>query len=327
MVTGGAGFIGCRLAQLAAAAGQRVTAVTAVNSQVEQSRYEMLTAGGVPVVIASLDEPAKLEQALHGQDVVIHLAAAQHEAQAPESHFRRVNVDGTRALLELAVKAGVQRFVYGSTTGVYGSGNDGILDETSPLAPDTPYGRTKAEAERVVREFADRLPVVIARIAETYGPGDRRLLKLFRAVRRGSYLTIGHGTNYHHLIYVDDLVRGLHAAAMAQGAVGATFILSGTESITTDEMVGAIAAAVGKALVARHVPLWPFSAAAFVMERTMSPLGLTPPLHQRRLDFFRKSFRFCTAQAERRLGFRAEVPFGEGARRTALWYREQGLLD
>jgi nucleoside-diphosphate-sugar epimerase len=76
----------------------------------------------------------------------------------------------------------------------------------------------------------------------------------------------------------------------------------------------------------RHAPLWPFIALAYVMERTFGPLGLKPPLHRRRLDFFRKSFRFSTAAAEQLLGFRAEVPFAEGAGRTAQWYGSKGLL-
>ncbi|MGH8210328.1 MAG: NAD-dependent epimerase/dehydratase family protein, partial [Steroidobacteraceae bacterium] len=98
-------------------------------------------------------------------------------------------------------------------------------------------------------------------------------------------------------------------------------------SVTTDEMAAAIAAAVDRPGTIRHVPLWPFAAAALAMEKTLSPLGLRPPLHRRRLDFFRKSFRFSTETAHRLLGFRAEVPFAEGARRTAQWYRKQSLLD
>ncbi|HVW68170.1 MAG TPA: NAD(P)-dependent oxidoreductase [Steroidobacteraceae bacterium] len=325
-ITGASGFIGWRLAQLAAADGHPVTALAAVNNPVEQNRCDTLTAAGVPVVIAPLDDRARIEQALRDQDVIVHLAAAQHEAHQPESYFHRVNVDGTRTLLELAAKSGVKRFVYGSTIGVYGSLAHGVLDETSPLAPDNPYGRTKAAAEAVVREFSSTLPVVIARISETYGPGDMRLLKLFRALQRGRYVTLGNGANHHQLVYVDDLARGLLAAARAKDAVGATFVLAGAQSVTTDEMAAAIAAAVNQPGAIRHVPLWPFAIAAVAMEKTFSPLGLRPPLHRRRLDFFRKSFRFSTAAADRLLGFRAEIPFAEGARRTAQWYREQRLL-
>jgi dihydroflavonol-4-reductase len=327
LITGASGFIGCELAQLATRCRHQVTAVSAVNNEVEQARCNRLLTAGIEVVVAPLEDRASLARALRGQDAVIHLAAAQHEAEASESQFYRVNVEGARVLLQLAVKAGVARFVHGSTIGVYGAASTKILDETSPLAPTNPYGRTKAEAEVVVREFNAEIAVCIARISETYGPGDMRLLKLFRAVQSGRYLTIGDGRNLHQLIYVDDLARGLLAAAESANAAGATVILAGTETLTTDEMAAAIGAAVERSHPPWHVPLWPFSVAASVCEKTMPPLGLRPLLHQRRLDFFRKSFRFSTTAAERLLGFRAETTFAEGARRTAQWYRAQQLLS
>ncbi|HSY04834.1 MAG TPA: NAD(P)-dependent oxidoreductase [Steroidobacteraceae bacterium] len=326
LITGASGFIGCELAQLASRLAHQVTAVSAVNNDVERARCQRLLAAGIGVVVASLEDRAALAAALQGQDAVIHLAAAQHEAEAPESHFRRVNVEGTRTLLQLAVQAGVRRFVHGSTIGVYGAASAAVLEEDSPLAPANAYGRTKAEAELVARGFHAQIPVCIVRIAETYGPGDMRLLKLFRAIQRGRYLTIGDGRNLHQLIYVDDLARGLLAAAASAHAAGATCILAGTEVLTTDEMVAAIGAAVDRPRPPPHLPLWPFDLAALLFEKTMPPLGLRPLLHQRRLDFFRKSFRFSTAAAERLLGFRAEISFADGARRTAQWYRAQGML-
>jgi nucleoside-diphosphate-sugar epimerase len=325
-VTGGSGFIGSRLARVAIERGHDVTVVTAVNNPAERARCEALEKEGINVLIAPLEDSFAVARALVAHEVVIHLAAAQHEAQAPESHFHQVNVEGTRRLLELAARAGVRRFVHGSTIGVYGAAARRILDEQSALAPDNPYGRTKAVAETVVRALEGTMERCIVRISETYGPGDMRLLKLFRGVQSGRYLTVGRGKNEHQLIYVDDLVRGLLAATIAPELNGETLVLAGSERVTTNAMVSAIAAAVGQSRRIFHAPMWPFVAAAYVMEKVMSPLGLKPPLHRRRLDFFRKSFRFSTAKAERLLGFRATTSFTEGARRTADWYRSNGFL-
>jgi nucleoside-diphosphate-sugar epimerase len=327
LVTGGSGFIGCRLAQVAAGAGREITVAAAINTDSERRRCELLAKAGIQVNVADLTDRSALEKIVANQDAIIHLAAAQHEAEASEMHFRRVNVEGTRNLLQAAIKAGVKRFVHGSTIGVYGSAaRGGVIDETSPLAPDNPYGRSKAEAEMVVRQFAGQLEVSIARISETYGPGDMRLLKLFRAVARNRYVTLGTGKNIHQLVYVDDLAQGLLAAASAPGAVNATYILASTETLTTDEMISAIAGAFGLVRKAPHLPLWPFDIAAFIMEKTMSPLGMRPPLHRRRLDFFRKSFRFSTQRAAQLLGFEATVRFTDGARFTAQWYLENGFF-
>jgi dihydroflavonol-4-reductase len=326
LITGGSGFIGARLAQLARQRGHALTVVTAVNNAPERARCDELTKGGITVVVASLEDSAALQRTLPGHDAVIHLAAAQHEAGRPEAYFHQINVEGTQRLLELASRAGIRRFVHGSTIGVYGSAADSVLDEHSPLAPDNSYGRTKAAAESVVRNAPAGMQFCIIRISETYGPGDMRLLKLFRGVQTGRYVTAGSGENEHQLIYVDDLVGGLLAACVAPAASGATIVLAGSERVTTNAMVAAISAAVGSKRRVRHLPLWPFAAAGYVFEKTFSPLGLKPPLHRRRLDFFRKSFRFSTAAAERLLGVRAQVGFADGARLTAQWYRSRGML-
>ena len=325
-LTGGSGFIGSRLAPLAIQSGHAVTVVTPINTPAEQGRCDALAKAGIKVVIAPLEDSAVITRELQGHDVVIHLAAAQHEAQAPESHFHQVNVEGTRGLLDLAAKAAVRRFIHGSTIGVYGSAAAGSLDEQSPLAPDNPYGRTKAAAEQVVRQFESPMEWAIVRISETYGPGDMRLLKLFRGIRKGRYLTVGNGENLHQLIYVDDLSRGLLAACTAPAAVKQTVVLAGSEQITTNAMVSAISEAVGNNKRVWHAPMWPFILAARVFESTFSPLGLKPPLHRRRLDFFRKSFSFSTAKAEQTLSFRPAVGFRDGARKTAQWYQESGFL-
>jgi nucleoside-diphosphate-sugar epimerase len=326
-LTGGTGFIGSQLALIAKRQGHQVTVASPINNPTERFRCELLARNGIDIVEAALDDTERLRAVSPGHEAVIHLAAAQHEAHAPESHFFKVNVEGTRNLLELAVAAGVRRFVHGSTIGVYGEAREELLDETSPLRPDNPYGRSKAEAENVVRSYGDRIEIAIARISETYGPADVRLLKLFRAIQRGHYVTLGSGDNERQLIYVDDLSRALLTAVDAPAAVGETFILAGSERITTDAMVTQISAALGCPTRVRHVPLWPFNLAAAALEIVCPPVGIKPPLHRRRLDFFRKSFRFSTERAAKVLGFRPEVPFAEGARRTAEWYRTHALLS
>ena len=102
--------------------------------------------------------------------------------------------------------------------------------------------------------------------------------------------------------------------------------MAGAEKITTNDMVTAVSDAIGTAKKAPHVPMWPFTLAAGFFEATFSPLGLKPPLHRRRLDFFKKSFFFSNARAERVLNFQPQVSFREGARKTAEWYQANGLL-
>jgi nucleoside-diphosphate-sugar epimerase len=164
------------------------------------------------------------------------------------------------------------------------------------------------------------------RISETYGPGDRRLLKLFKAIKRGRFLLIGSGRNLHHPIYVDDLVSMLLLAATEEAALGEVFLAAGKQAVTTDEMIALIAEAVGRPAPKLRLPLWPLMTAATLMEAGLRPLGIQPPLHRRRMDFFRKSFELDGGKARRMLHFTPMVDFKEGAWRTMRWYEQHGGL-
>ncbi|HEX4049939.1 MAG TPA: NAD-dependent epimerase/dehydratase family protein [Steroidobacteraceae bacterium] len=325
LITGGTGFIGSRLALQARGRGIQAVVAGQVNGTAEKARAQELKASGVEVAEGSLQDPQYAATVTRGCNVVVHLAAAQHESNVPDAYFRAVNVDATRTLLQASAAAGVTRFVYGSTIGVYGAVGAQPVDEDSPARPANIYGRTKLEAEGVVRSF-DALPNCIVRISETYGPGDFRLLKLFRALERGRFIIIGSGDNRHQLIHVADLVQLLLLAAEHPGAVGQTILAVGQEVLTTRQMVAQVARAVGGRAPRVRAPLWPFLALAVGMEVTLKPLGISPPLHRRRLDFFRKSFVFDTLRAQKLLGFAPRVPFTEGAAETAAWYRQHGYL-
>ena len=103
--------------------------------------------------------------------------------------------------------------------------------------------------------------------------------------------------------------------------------MAGEEVLTTRELVRQIALVLQRKPPGWHLPMWPFLAAAVVMESTLSPLGIQPPLHRRRLDFFRKSFLFSTLRARAQLGFVPRIPLSQGAVDTAEWYRTHGYLS
>ena len=326
VVTGATGFIGCQLARILAGLGHDLVATGRAASAVESARLERLGKAGVRVEVGSLLDPGFAGALTKACEIVIHLAAAQHEGNVPDSYFRDINVTGTRLLLEAAIGAGARRFVYGSTIGVYGAASGQELTELSATRPENIYAVTKLEAEQLVSAHSSQIETCISRISETYGPGDFRLLKLFRAIDRGRFVMLGSGENVRQVIYVDDLAAGLLLAAQHPGAVGQTFVFAGTEVMTTNSMVAQIAAALQRQPPRIQVPVWPFRAAAAILESTLRPLGIQPPLTQRRLDFFTKSFLFSTAKYREVLGFVPRVSFAEGAAATADWYRKQGYL-
>ena len=325
LITGGTGFIGSRLALRCLADGDSVRVFGQENTPAESANRKLVEQHGAQVVLGSVTQPEALAELVRGVHTVFHLAATQHEMNVLDQRFWDVNVGGTRNMLEASTSAGVNQFVHGSTIGVYGRSN-GVLTEESATEPDNIYGRTKLEAERVVLSFRDRLPVTVIRIPEVYGPGDRRLIKLFKAIDRNVFFMIGRGENVHHVIYIDDLIRGLLAAARTPEATGEIILLGGKEPVTTSEMVTTIARVLNKPAPRIRVPLMALTALATFLELTLRPLGIQPPLHRRRLDFFRKSFTLSFSKAQKLLGFSPAVAFADGAERTAEWYREMAYL-
>lgn len=326
LITGGTGFIGSRLALKCLEKGDSVTVLGRENNSGEARNRKELEERGAKVELCSVTERERLGELLHGVEVVYHLAAAQHEANVPDKVFWDVNVNGTRNMLDASLQAGVKRFVHGSTIGVYGTSLNGRIDEQSPLRPSNIYGVTKLEGEKVVQSFQERLPVTIIRISETYGPGDFRLLKLFKGIKKGVFFIVGKGENLHHLIYIDDLLDGLFLAAASPTAVGKVFVLAGKEPITTNQMTATIATQFDRKMPWFHAPLPLFMGLAVVAEGVFRPLRIQPPLHRRRMDFFRKSFVFSNDNAFRLLGFQPTVSFDQGVAETIQWYELRGYL-
>ena len=326
LITGATGFIGSRLVLRCLAKQYSVRAFGQENNAAELENRRLIEKNGADVIIGSVTDREKVFKICSGIDWVFHLAAAQHEANVPDQHFRDVNVNGTKNLLDGCVEAGVRRFIHGSTIGVYGESLEGNIDESFPLRPKNIYGVTKLEAEKLVQSYKSKLPSVIIRISETYGPGDRRLLKLFKAIKKNAFFMIGRGDNLHHLIFIDDLNEGLFQAAELDEAVGNIFVLAGANPLTSNEMVNEIAKFFKTKIPRFHLPLSLILLLACIMEGIFRPLRIQPPLHRRRIDFFRKSFYFSQEHVRKKLKFDPKIDFSEGVTKTAEWYQEMNLL-
>ena len=169
-------------------------------------------------------QPARVE-------VVFNVAAIYRQAGLATETYRAVNATAVGDLIAAAANAGVRRVVHCSTVGVHGDIDHPPANEDAPLKPGDVYQETKLEGEQVARDTGQRLGVEVAivRPSGIYGPGDRRLLKLFRGVVRGSLPILGSGQIYYHLTYIDDLVEGFRLCGEHQAAAGRTYILAGGE--------------------------------------------------------------------------------------------------
>lgn len=307
--------------------GDEVRALVRPSSQERFAQTAAAKAGAVAVV-GDLTDAAAVARACADVDVVYHIAATYREAGQPASAYRAINVDGTLNVLRGAKAAGVRRVVHCSTGGVHGHIERPPATEDAPFNPGDIYQETKLEAERAAREFGRRegLDVVIARPIGIHGPGDRRFLKMFRGLARGRFPMLGRGDAFYHLTYIDDLVEGFRLCGEVPAAAGRTYILAGARYTTLDELVELIAKELHVSPPRWHWPVWPFWTAGLLCELVCVPLRIDPPLYRRRVDFYTKSRAFDITRARTELGYAPQVGLEEGIRRTAVWYREQGLL-
>jgi dihydroflavonol-4-reductase len=323
LVTGATGFTGSQLARELVRRGHQVTALVR-----SPGRADALRSGGVELVPGDLTERASLQAAVRGAQVVYNVAAAYRQAAIPGSEYRAVNVEGVRALVEAAGEAGVARVVHCSTVGVHGDIEYPPANENAPLRPGDVYQRSKLEGEQEGRRAAARAGIefTVARPTGIYGPGDRRLLKLFRGVARRHFITLGSGEIFYHLTYVTDVAEGLRLCGETPQAAGGTYIIGGGEVTTLNELVEMIAREAGVAPATWHLPVWPVWVAGALCEAVCVPLRIEPPLYRRRVDFFTKSRAFDISRARAELGYVPAVSLQEGIRRTLAGYRERRWL-
>jgi nucleoside-diphosphate-sugar epimerase len=323
LVTGATGFTGGALAARLVRDGYSVTAFVRPTSKIDALRTL-----GVEVCPIDITERDDVVRSMRRFDRVFHLAASYRTEHADRDVFRRVNVDATRHLLEAAGEHGVGRFIHCSTVGVQGGIDDPPANEEYRAKPGDHYQESKLEGEQLALDFFRRgLPGSVIRPVGIYGPGDRRFLKLFKSVQSGWFVMIGSGKTLYHMTYIDDLVQGFVLVGDSPKALNEVFTIGGPEYTTIDELTRMVAGAVGVAPPRWRVPFLPIYAAAWSCEMLCRPLGISPPLYRRRVEFFHLDRAFDISKARRLLGYQPKWPLSAGLAATAKSYRAAGWLQ
>jgi UDP-glucose 4-epimerase len=249
----------------------------------------------------------------------------------PSGHdrlYRAINVEGTRTVAEAAAAAGVRRLVLASTTAVYGpTGEQAASEDTAP-APDSWYAESKLEAERVARAVGRQtgLEVVVLRLSAVYGPRVRgNYRRLLRAMARGRFVSIGPGHNRRSLIADQDAARAFALAASHPGAAGQTFNVADGPAHTVEEILAAMAAAVGRPQPRWHLPTGVARVVAAAGDLAGSVIGRRPGLRPSVEKYLEES----AVDASRIggvLGFQPQLDLASGWRMTAERLRATGEL-
>ncbi len=323
LVTGTTGFTGGHLCERLMHEGYSVRALVR-----DPSRCSARAHRGVEMAVGDLRDPRSLTQAMEGIDEVYHIAASFRQENVSRKEMQAINVEGTRNILDAAVKAGVRRFVHCSTVGVHGDIKNPPANEETPYGPGDHYQESKTEGEKVVLQYMheDRLPIVVFRPGGIYGPRDLRFLKLLKTIKTGKFIMLGSGEVIYQMIYIDDLIDGILLCGTEKRAIGKVYILTGEKPTTLNQLVQAIAEVFGVQPTRLRFPVTPVYLAGFMCELICKPFGINPPLYRRRVDFFRKTRSFDISKAKRELRFQPKTDLSVGLRLTADWYRENGYL-
>lgn len=324
LVTGGTGFTGKALVHRLIEEGHQVVAL----DYKEGLKTQEIRDWGADVVLGSVTDMDVVRRAVEGAEVVHHVAAAFREMDVPESYYHEVNVGGTRNVLQAALDAGVRKVIYCSTCGVHGNVDHPPAGEDAPIQPADYYQRTKWEAEPVAREFFERgLKTTILRPAAIYGPGDpERFFLIFKRVAGGTFPMFGNGRTLYHPVYIDNLVDAFILAMEDGKGDGEAYLIADEQYLEIEDLVRRVGKALGVDVKIPHYPVWPVVVAGHIVEKACKPFGIKPPIFPRRVDWYRQNRAFKIEKAKRDLGYRPRVGIDEGLRRTAEWYRREGLL-
>lgn len=320
LVTGATGLIGGRVARRLQAGGARVRVLVRT-----PAKAGALAASDIEVLRGDMTDSRSLRAAVDGCDGVVHMAGVLGDEFKPLEYFRAVNVEGTRALAEAALEAGVGRFLHASSIAIYGFGAGAGTNERSPRRPGAdPYCLTKDEGQAVVERLAleRHLPAVIVLPSQVYGPEDEAwTLGPLRLIKAGKLVLPARGRGLLQPIFVDDLAEGI-LAALDGGRAGEAYILCGRQVVTVAEFFGHLAQMAGKSGIP-SVPVWLAGCIASLSEGFAHVTGKPPA-------FTRSAVRFVTdfvttfdgAKAKAELGFESRTTLEEGMGRVRRWLED-----
>ena len=322
LVTGANGFVGAALCRKLLERGDAVRGLVRATSDLS-----LLEGASIERAVGALDRPDSLDAATRDVDVVFHVAAAVTDWGTLE-WFRQVNVEGTRNLIEAAIRNGVKRFVYVSTVAVHSFIDGQEMTEDSPQLPTPfPYSQSKREGEAMVMGYhrEGKIEVSIVRPGDVYGPGDRTaLLKLAPVLEAGMMMHVGRGEKLGAFVYVDNLVDGIILAGTVRQAAGEAYVITDGIRLTWraywDRLTDALE--LPRPRLSVHPAVARFIASTLEFIYRLFRIRSRPLITRYLVDHMTNHTHFSIEKARRELGYAPGVGIDEAITRTAAWYRQ-----
>jgi nucleoside-diphosphate-sugar epimerase len=324
LVTGATGFIGSHMAEFLIACGMDVVCPVR-----DPSRLRHLEGISARIIAYGALESVIEEDA--GFDYVIHLAGATR-ARDYET-YRVANVGRTRDLLELCVREScrgrLKRFVLVGSQAAAGPSPDNAspVKESDAPRPVSLYGRSKLEAEQTVLSYCDRLPVTVIRPPTVFGPRDSDVLDVFRLARYRLAPCLAGPDRLVSIIYVEDLVEGIHAACTSSNTCSNIYFLANPQPVVWKHFVLEVARVCGYSAVAVPIPLLAMRIVAAAGDLAGKLTGSAPLFRSEKLEEMRQIAWVCSSEkACQDLKWAPRTPIEKAVEKTARWYRKHGWI-
>lgn len=322
LVTGATGFIGSHLCRRLLKEGASVRIIARNLAKADTLRSE-----GAEVNYSDLTDYSSLYRAAENCQIVFHCAGVLGNEAKSWSYFKKVNTEGTRLIAEAALEAGVERFIFLSTSWVYGMDAKGHIDESSPLhLSKSPYCDSKIEAETILRNFLqDRgLPLIIVQPSQVYGTGKNVWINsTLQLTKAGIIFSPDNGAGLLQPIYIDDLVDGIMLAAQ-KGRIGESYIMCGPETVTVRDFFDYFLKMAGRKRIpslSKKISLKIGALAELVTKYT--PLSITTTEVIRGITM---QAIYSNGKARRELGFEPKIFLEEGMKRVKKCLQEEGYI-
>jgi nucleoside-diphosphate-sugar epimerase len=321
-ITGATGFVGSHLAEYFVNQGHAVTCLVR-----KTSKLNYLEKLDVSKIVGDMTFPETLSTFIKNQDIIIHSAGLTKARN--ENEYVEANAKSTENLLKTlkTYHQSIKRFILISSQAAVGpSQNREQLNETATLNPITAYGRSKAKAEKIALEFAQKLPITIIRPPAVYGPRDVDIFTYFKLIKKGMKPIIGY-ENTVSMVYVKNLVYSIGLAMNQSAAVGQTYNITDDGMYTWGELADMIAYALNKNPIKIKIPSWTVVLIASFNAIYSTIFKKAVLLNRDKLLEMKQPYWLISNEkAKNEINYNPKYSTKDAIKETALWYEENSWL-